>query len=254
VSVAAPVVLSLHAHTSDKNSGSAIYKTVTQRYNLTNLCEISKFGKRLQGKTAGRRHYGNICETLAQVQPSTVVFLDFEGVESVNASWLNMAISPLVRWSAESQNDFFPVLSHFPERDFDELELVAEVNQQCFPVASDTNEPLRSVLLVGPLDHGLLTTLRNLITLDGATGAELARQVPDAGIQPTAWNNRLKELYDKRLLVRNRQGRRQMYYPIAREMELHGLQRFGRPGQEIEETPGEGDFQNVYAQTIRAPR
>ena len=218
------------------------------------IVRLSKLGNRLQGKTAGRKHYAKICEILAQVQPETVVLLDFEGVENVNGSWINRAISPLFRWSAESQNDFFPVLSHFPQRDLDELELVAEVNQQCFPVTTDVNEPVQSVLLVGPLDVSLRTTLQKLMELGEATGAELARQVPNADIQPTAWNNRLKELYDKRLLLRRKQGRRQIYFLIAKEIGLHGVQRPGSPSKEREEAPGEGNFQNAYAHATPSSR
>jgi len=218
------------------------------------IIRLSKFGNRLQGKTAGRKHYAKICDILAQVRLGTVVFLDFEDVESVNGSWLEMAIGQLFRWSAESQNDFFPVLSHFPERDLDELELVAEKNQQCFPVTANAAEPLCSIVLVGPLDHGLRITLQTLIELGKATGAELARHMPATGIQPTAWNNRLKELYDKRLLLREKQGRRQIYFPIAKEIGLHGVQLPGSSGQIREETSGEGYLQNAEAQAIRAPR
>jgi hypothetical protein len=194
------------------------------------IVRLSQLGSRLQGKTAGRKHYAKVCEILAQIRLGAVVFLDFEDVESVNGSWLEKAIGPLFRWSAESQNDFFPVLSHFPERDLDELELVAEKNQQCFPVTVNTAEPICSIVLVGPLDHGLRITLQTLIELGKATGAELARHMPAEGIQPTAWNNRLKELYDKRLLLREKLGRRQIYFPIAKEIGLHGVQLPGSSG------------------------
>lgn len=182
------------------------------------IVQMSKLGTRLQGKSAGRKHYARLCGILANVQAEELVFLDFEGVESVNGSWLNMAIAPLFRWSAETQNDFFPVLRRFPNNDLDELELVAQVNQQCYPVARSTNADIRSLLLVGPLDEGLRVTFEKLGELGAATGAELARQVPDAAIQATAWNNRLKELYNKRLLQRRKEGRRQVYYRVGKEI------------------------------------
>lgn len=218
------------------------------------IVRLAQFGTRLQGKTAGRKHYGKICERLAPVPPGMVAFLDFEGVETVNGSWLNMAISPLFPWSSQSQNDFFPVLSHFPEKDLDELELVAKLNAQSFLIAPDTTEPICSALLVGPLDEGLRLTLEKLIELGGVTGAELARQVPEAGIQATAWNNRLKELHDKRLLVRHRHGRRQIYLPIAMEVEPHGLQLPGSSSEAVEEASGEGDLRNADTQALRTPQ
>jgi hypothetical protein len=182
------------------------------------IVQISKLGQRLQGKGAGRKHYARLCGILANVQAEEVVFLDFEGVKSVNGSWLNMAVAPLFRWSAETQNDFFPVLSSFPTKDLDELELVAQVNQQCYPVARNANGDVRSLSLVGPLDESLRATFEKLGELGAATGAELARRVPDAAIQATAWNNRLKELYNKRLLQRRKEGRRQVYYRVGKEV------------------------------------
>lgn len=183
---------------------------------------LSKFGKRLQGKPAGRKHFAEICGLLAEAAPGEIVFLDFKQIESVNASWINMAVAPLIRWCAESQNDFFPVLVRFPAKDLDELELVAEKNQQCYAVAPDATEPLSTVRFVGPLDPSLRTTLLKLAEMGEATGAELARKVPDADILPTAWNNRLKDLNDMRLLLRRKEGRQQVYRPLAQEIVLHG--------------------------------
>lgn len=186
------------------------------------VIQMRKLGTRLQGKPAGRKHFAEICGQLAEASSEEIAFLDFQQVESVNASWINMAIAPLIRWCSESQNDFFPVLAHFPEKDFDELELVAEKNQQCYVVATESTEPLSKVRLVGSLDPSLRTTLVKLTELGEATGAELSRQVPDAEILPTAWNNRLKDLNDMRLLLRHKEGRQQVYRPLAREIVLHG--------------------------------
>src|SRR6266404_9356589 len=122
------------------------------------IIQLSKLGKRLQGKPAGRKHFAEICGSLAKASEGEVVFLDFDRVESVNASWVNMAIAPLLRWCSESQNDFFPVLTRFPAKDLDELELVAEKNQQCYAVSQQVDLPLKKVILFGPLDPGLRDT------------------------------------------------------------------------------------------------
>ena len=184
--------------------------------------ELAKFGKRLQGKPAGRKHFAEICRTLAHTVVGEAVLLDFDGVESVNASWINMAIAPLTRWCAEAQNDLFPLLVNFPAKDLDELELVAEKNQQCYVVAADAVEPPKVIHLVGPLDPSLQVTLLRLLEQGEATGAELARKVADSEILPTAWNNRLKDLHDMRLLRRRKDGRQQVYRALAEEVVLHG--------------------------------
>jgi hypothetical protein len=186
------------------------------------IVALSKFGKRLQGKPAGRKHFAQICGLLAEATAGQIAFLDFHGVESVNASWINMAIAPLIRWSAESQNDFFPVLARFPGRDVDELELVAEKNQQCYAVSQTIVLPLAKIALVGPLDPSLRSTLVEFQEAGEITGAELARNVPEAEILPTAWNNRLRDLHAMRLLFRRKEGRQQIYSPLAKEISLHG--------------------------------
>lgn len=186
------------------------------------IIPLSSFGHRLQGKTAGRRHYALLVGEVAEAERGQVIFLSFAGVESVNASWMNMAVAPFVRWSAEEQNDYFPVLSHFPGKDLDELELVAKLNQQCYVVAANDKLPIPDASLVGALDVGLRTTLDQLLAHGEATGAELARQLPDEPIQATAWNNRLKDLYDKRLLLRRKEGRQQIYLPISKRIRSHG--------------------------------
>jgi hypothetical protein len=186
------------------------------------LLQLSKLGKRLQGKPAGRKHYAEICGFLAMVKPEEIVILDFAEVESVNASWINMAIAPLVLWCSQSQNDFFPILARFPKKDMDELELVAQKNDQCYAISPTVNVPLSTVTLIGPLDPSLRSTLSQLQTTGEMTGAELARTVPDAEILPTAWNNRLKDLHTMRLLFRRKEGRQQVYTPIAKEVLFYG--------------------------------
>jgi hypothetical protein len=125
------------------------------------VIRLSDFGTRLQGKSAGKKHYAQICGMLTETKSGEFVFLDFNKVESVNGSWINMAISPLFRWAAECQNDLFPILCRFPVNDLDELELVAEVNQQCYPVSSDSADPIPALEVIGPLDEGLRTTLNS---------------------------------------------------------------------------------------------
>lgn len=184
--------------------------------------QLSKLGKRLQGKPSGRKHFAEICGMVAKATTEEVVILDFDTVQSVNASWINMAIAPFIRWCAESQNDFFPVLARFPTKDFDELELVAEKNQQCYAISENLSVPLKKVILIGALDPSLQSTLSHLGLVGEVTGATLARSVPEAEILPTAWNNRLKDLHTMRLLFRRKSGRQQVYSPLAKEVVFYG--------------------------------
>lgn len=183
--------------------------------------EVRKLGRHLQGKSAGRKDFGLLCNQLARARHGEIVFLDFEGVETVNGSWLNTAVGPLFRWAAESQNDYYPVFSAFPVGSLDELDLIATINRQCYLVSKTSNTIVDEAIVVGNLDPSLKNTLERVCESGQVTGAELARQSPDAGIQATAWNNRLRDLFVKRLLIRRKEGRQQLYGPIVRSIVFH---------------------------------
>src|SRR6185295_674028 len=175
--------------------------------------QFAQFGQQLQGQLAGKRHYARTCELLSQAKPGELVMLDFQGVEVVTGSWLNAMIVPLYRWAADEQIDLFPVLCN-PRHDWlDDLRLVAEWTHQCFLVANAKTTP-RKAKLVGSLDPGQQTTLEAVLGLREVTGAELERERPDESVKATAWNNRLKDLHNKRLLRRTRKGREQLYSPV----------------------------------------
>jgi hypothetical protein len=182
---------------------------------------LREFGLRLQGKLPGRRDYGRLCERLSEATPGSAVILDFAGVELVSGSWLNAALVPLLSWAADERNDLFPVICNAQEDVLEELALVAKFTHTCFVVAEGSPPPRRAAV-VGPLDPGQRATLEALVDLQAVTGAELERQRPEDGVKATAWNNRLKDLYEKRLLRRERRGREQVYSPVVREITVNG--------------------------------
>ncbi len=175
-------------------------------------------GKQLQGRLHGRRDFARLCELLSAEPPGAVVFLDFAQVDLVTGSWLNAALVPLLRWAADERNDLFPVIINARPEWLDDLALVAEFAHQCY-LLGEGQTPRRAVL-VGSLDPGQRTTLEALLEVAEATGAELERQRPGDGVKATAWNNRLRDLYEKRLLRRVRHGREQRYSPVVKEVVL----------------------------------
>ncbi len=179
------------------------------------------FGRQLQGRLNGRKHFARLCELLSSTPPGEVVLLDYSGVDLVTGSWVNAALVPFFRWAADERNDLFPVISNARPGWLDDLALVAEWTHQCYLVAEGA-EPPRRATLVGLLDPGQRTTLEALLELKEVTGAELEREKPEEGIKATAWNNRLKDLYEKRLLRRQKRGREQVYSPVVREVILNG--------------------------------
>ena len=74
-------------------------------------------------------------------------------------------------------------------------------------------------VLEGNLDVGQKATLVAVVNGAEVTGARWAGR---KGVKGTAWNNRLKDLYQKRLIRREKRGREQVYSPVVAEINLNG--------------------------------
>lgn len=177
-------------------------------------------GPDLQGRLLGRKHYGQACEILADTPTGDVVVLDFGGVELMTGSWANEMIVPLYKWASDPRNDLFPILRNLKGRWDEELQLLAEWNQQFYLWARDGRTD--RARLIGVPDPGQRRTLEAVLRSGAITGAELERRHPEEGVGATAWNNRLKDLHAKRLLTRVKRGREQVYSPVVGEVELDG--------------------------------
>ncbi len=182
----------------------------------------NELGKRLSGRVLGRRHFAKVCDRLAHVPLGSVVCLDFSDVELVTGSWLNAMVVPLWRSVAEDNTNLFPTLRSAKTSWLDELRLVADWNHQCYLVGSGRRTPPQRALLVGTLDPAQRICLDAVTRAEEVTGAGLERERPEEGIGATAWNNRLKDLFEKRLLQREKRGREQVYFPVVREIEFDG--------------------------------
>jgi hypothetical protein len=180
-----------------------------------------EFGKILQGKLPGKRHFARLCELLSDTPPGSPVHLDFAGVELVTGSWANALFVPLFQWVSDGSIDLFPIICNAQDDWLDDLALVAEWTRCCFIVANGSL-PARRGTLIGQLDPGQRSTLEAVLELGTTTGAKLERKKPAERVKATAWNNRLKDLYDKRLLRREKQGREQVYAPVIKEIKLNG--------------------------------
>ncbi len=163
-----------------------------------------------------------------------LVVLDFTGIESATASFLKATVIRLLRAGSRFVDE--PTLTSGAATD-----LALNIYPSVYGLAADVREELTEILasqrlvcleakawntvditaakLHGPLEGSLWTTLYRLLGTEGATAAELHERYPSEGINPTAWNNRLAELYRLRLVRRVRRGRPWLYTSIAREVQ-----------------------------------
>lgn len=179
-----------------------------------------ELGTHLSGRPKGIKDFAKICETLAPVRAGELVVLDFREVEYVSASWISAMLLPLARRGAEPDNDFFLIIASFPKDSVDDLQLVAEQARLPFLLVSSVSA--KRAKLIGVLDSGQRQTLEVVQELGEVTGAELAEKCPEYETKGPAWNNRLRDLFDKRLLRRRKEGREQIYSPIVPEVLIHG--------------------------------
>jgi hypothetical protein len=187
-----------------------------------NVSMAATFGKHLQGKLPGKQHFAKLCGVLSNVPPGTTVYLDFEKVVVLTGSWVNALFVPFFQWASGEQNDLFPVICNLADKTWiDEFALVADWSHRCFLVA-DGPPPSKRARAVGPLDPGQKATFAAVLELGPVTGAELERQWKTETIKATAWNNRLRDLYDKRLIRRERRGREQVYSSVLKEIVIDG--------------------------------
>jgi len=183
---------------------------------------MNEFGTHLTTRPAGIRDFGRVCERLANVRPGDTVLLDFEQVEYVSASWIAAMMVPLSRRASEEANDFFLLIGQFPNNSLDDLQLVAEQAHIPFLVVTDFMPIPSKAKLLGILDFGQKETLSVVQQMGEVTGAMLAAMRPEFKASGPAWNNRLKDLFEKRLLRRRKQGRDQIYKLIVSEVIVNG--------------------------------
>ncbi len=186
------------------------------------ISTADKFGHILNGRVMGRSNFAEVCSLLAAEPPGGQFILDFQKVDYVTGSWLNAMLVPLVHWAGEGGVDLFPLLTNISDAWLDDLGLVAEWNHQCYLIGSGKSGQIDRSRLIGQLDPAQAHCLKAVIRLGGATGAKLEREYPKEGIRATAWNNRLRDLYGKRLLRSETRGRERVYRPITKEIICNG--------------------------------
>jgi len=212
---------------------------------------LKMFGTTLQGRISGMRHFTEVCVKLADAPPGTPVVLDFSCIKHVTGSWINSMIVPFFKWAAQTENDVFPIFYNVDKEWLDEFRLVAQWNHQCFLIARASSFPPKQVQIVGFLESAQRISLHAVLAEGEVTGAELNRRRAEK-IGATAWNNRLKDLYLKRLVCREKRGRKHVYFTLFKEIEENGRQLSKTASQEFSQAKGFSSGKNQPSSTVQA--
>lgn len=191
------------------------------------VAELAGHQANLAGATFGGELLARVVEQLDTTGTSHVplVVFDFTGIESASASFLKALVFGLLpaptRDSSDQRNrvEAFPVVLGMQQLVREELvDYLGLAGRAAVEALSLQGEELLSARLLGHLDEALHRTLVALLRKGAATATELHAE-SGGKINITAWNNRLADLYVKRLARRRRQGKQWIYEPIARELE-----------------------------------
>jgi hypothetical protein len=177
----------------------------------------------LTGATLGDRHAASVRQlVLAQAEEQPTVLFDFKGLDFVSSSYIKAAVLVFVGEGISfrgSERYAFPVVSNVDEQWRDELGIVCRSEElPALEVQKASENSLLKARLVGEVDSTVLRTLDTLGQVGSGTAAQLAEAAPQEGINLTAWNNRLAELFRLRLAHRVKEGRFLIYKPVAKDI------------------------------------
>lgn len=165
-----------------------------------------------------------------------VILLDLTGIETATASFLKATIIALLKAGqraaigeqqlAGANVPALPAWNIFPcvmglAADVREelVEVLGSPRLVCLEVLEWDATTIHKARLHGTLERTLWDTLASLISApSGLTASQLHESHREEGINQTAWNNRLSDLFRLRLVRRVRQGRHWLYSSIAREV------------------------------------
>lgn len=114
--------------------------------------------------------------------------------------------------------NLYPVFCNVDEEVLDTMNEVFAGRRLPFLVAGLSNGELGSGRIFGFLDDALVRTIRLIHQREQVTALELASEFSKEDIKPTAWNNRLNDLWRLRLLRRIKRGKAWWYKPVTKEI------------------------------------
>ena len=196
-----------------------------------------------RGATLGQEQLRPLRDCLERTPPpddfGLVVILNYDGILSATASYCKATGLWLLRCGQLAAGAPVPPgTDPWQPKRFDVYPLVARLTEEVaegltevfagrgLPLLEalewrDTEDAVDRAQLHGPLDPPARRTLDFLLDAGAATATELHERHPGEAIGVTAFNKRLAELHQLRLVRRRNQCRHWTYMPVAREV-LYG--------------------------------
>jgi DNA-binding transcriptional ArsR family regulator len=173
-------------------------------------------GQELAGATDGQAWLTKVRQQ-AELFPSGVCIIDFEGVRLATVSWLREAVLGLSKFLRLMRPEVTLVFANLRPLVKEEFKVALEATGQVAVVvgAIQNGTPVAPEV-IGRLDPALEETFKVVEGRAEFDASVVCGAVP--GVAPSAANNRLAALEAKGLLISKRRGRSRIYQPILENL------------------------------------
>lgn len=181
------------------------------------MARLSPPKTELWGATLGEKHVAGLRERLSACRQSDdrnlFIAFDFSGINGTSPSYLKRFFAPVFGVGGEEPTmpAVFPVFTNLAPDVREDLEVY--LNERSLTVREVSLEVggVTHCGFVGEPERVAKQTLEALEKFNEASAIDLHGECDGFGIAPTAWNNRLTNLYRLRLATKRREGRTLIY-------------------------------------------
>jgi hypothetical protein len=188
------------------------------------------------GSLAGERVLREALERVSKAsfdEAGAVLAIDLAKVKLATTSYIKAGMLPLFlsgqRYSDQASNglvsassvpalNIYPVFCNVDDEVLDTMNEVFAGRRLPFLVGDLHDGDLGNGRVFGFLDEALVRTIRLIHLREQVTALELVSEFSEEDIKPTAWNNRLNDLWRLRLLRRIKRGKAWWYKPVTKEL------------------------------------
>lgn len=172
------------------------------------------------GSNAGEQERARLLSILSN-QPAPVgpevVYIDFGDIEVATVSWIREAVFALADEARRRWPHFCPAIGACGSDVAEEVEVAAIALSR--PIPAPAHSTAHGIGMFGQLDQVQLQTLQRVSSLGPVSAPDLMNAYPECSLQ--AWNNRLRSLSERGLLLTEKRGR-ERWYDIVRMEVPHG--------------------------------
>jgi hypothetical protein len=191
------------------------------------------------GATLALRHMSSFYDAVRNrsFPEGELIIFDFSGISAVNTSYLKatvfwvflcgqlFAAKNSIAFSPKDPTDARPYDLFVGARNVSsdvKVEIVEFFESRELPFllaeSMGDNDTIETGTIVGHLEPALRETFEVLVDIGRAHAPVLHAKNPGTKLTVTAWNNRLNELFERRLVRRFKNGRAIEYEPLAKRI------------------------------------